>query len=93
MSVADDETASFIWAVDTTFDPEINDYPEGYNGMFKVHPSALLHDLYVALGSHVMAPVDLWVLVQDEDGKGGDVGNSSSERQKLTERKDKHDEL
>jgi hypothetical protein len=33
---------------------------ESYPGIFKVHPSALYHDLYVAMGSHMVAPVEIW---------------------------------
>lgn len=58
------ENPPFLWAVDVDFDPKIMTYPEGYEGMFKVRPYALPHDLYLALGSGVMTPVDIWKVLQ-----------------------------
>ena len=60
---------AFLWAVDITYDPEsLQDYPKGYTGVFKVHPSAILHDLWVPLGNRFMTPVQIWELLQpDED--------------------------
>jgi len=54
---------SYVWAVDVTFDPEKTTYPDGYKGFFEVRTHALMHDLYVALGSGMMAPVDVWKLL------------------------------
>lgn len=88
--MVDDETISsfldieredppYLLAVDVDFDPKKNTYPEGYDGVFKVRAYALAHDLYLALSSGVMAPVDIWKILQkktpskaDSDGKGHD---------------------
>jgi hypothetical protein len=65
---------AYIWALDVNYDPEINDYPAGYEGVFRVHPSALLQDLYVALAAKAMTPVELWGLLQRETGAGKENG-------------------
>jgi hypothetical protein len=55
---------SYVWAVDVNFVPGKEEYPEGYEGFFEVRSHALMHDLYVALGSGMMTPVDVWELLK-----------------------------
>lgn len=58
------DNPAHVWAVDLDFDPEKNTYPEGYDGTFEVRCHALLHHLYVAVGSGLMTPVEVWGLLQ-----------------------------
>lgn len=53
----------FVWAVDVDYDPVKHNYPEGYEGMWKVTPACLLHHLWVAVASGVMSPVEVWGLL------------------------------
>lgn len=61
------ENLPYVWAVDVDFDPQTKTYPEGYDGLFKVRIPALLQHLYVALGSGLYAPVDVWQMIQKQN--------------------------
>jgi hypothetical protein len=79
MADLDREFPAHLWAVDVDFDPSTNKYPEGYDGTFKVQTHSLIHHLYVALGSGLRTPVDVWQMLEK---KSSDAKN-----------KEKHDEL
>jgi len=40
------------------------DKEDVYPGIFKVHPAALYHDFYVAIGSHIVSPIEIWKLMR-----------------------------
>ena len=64
----------FVWAVDAGFEEVEGEkrYPAGYEGVIKVRIFALVHELYVALGSGVMSPLEVWGLTQSfKKRKGG----------------------
>jgi hypothetical protein len=75
------EYRPYLWAVDVDFDPGKRNYPEGYEGVFKVVPAALLHDLFLAVGSGLMTPVDIWKVLQKKKVSDADLSDR------------KHDEL
>lgn len=64
MADLDLETPAHVWAVDVDFNPSTNIYPEGYDGTFKVQTHSLIHHLYVALGSGLKTPVDVWQMLE-----------------------------
>jgi hypothetical protein len=50
---------------ETEFQNTCKAYKEDfYLGIFKVHPAALYHDFYVAIGSHVVSPIEIWELMR-----------------------------
>lgn len=57
-----------LYAVDVDFDHGIQNQDMAgsdepiYPSIFKVHPSALWHDLYVALGSGIISAKEIWKL-------------------------------
>lgn len=57
---------AFVWAIDLSYDPVLNEYPDGYNGMFKVHPSAVLHDLYTPIAAGAVSPLEIWRLIKEK---------------------------
>lgn len=65
------DTPPHLWAVDVYYDPEKqSEYPAGYEGKFKVHSAAIVHDLYVPLASGYMNPVEIWQLTQPKTRTG-----------------------
>ena len=75
----DERNPPHVWAVDVEYDPETKDYPAGYEGVFEVRTHALIHGLYVALGSGFMNPVEVWELTQRYKREGV-VGREEVER-------------
>lgn len=89
---------SFLWAVDLSYDPGLRDYPEGYKGKFRVHPSAILHDLYTSIAAGVLSPVntplaagavspvEIWRLIKEKPTK-----SSSGPRDEEDDEEDEED--
>lgn len=61
------ENPAHVWAVDVDYNPQKNTYPEGYTGVFEVRTHSLLHHLYVALGSGLMTPTDVWKMLENKN--------------------------
>ena len=65
----DFELPSYIIAVDVDFNASANEYPEEYDGTFKVHTHALIKHLYVAVGSGMKTPVDVLQMLKSKNAE------------------------